>query len=140
MNANRCISKCCALGLVIGLSFLTVGCASLSQSKAGSSYQLADLAGKWTWNQDPWNGNFVLTMDGDKCAGTLDDVYEGTYGDRVKDVTLQGNRVKFTREGKFGSQQWEGKLKKDGKALKIVKGQFSKDNGYKGSFTAEKTE
>jgi len=130
------MSKCCVLGLILGVSFLMVGCASQPQSKAQGSYQLADLTGKWTWNQDPWNGTFVLEMDGDKCAGTLDDVYEGTYGDRIEDVTISDNRIKFTRDGKFGTQQWEGTLARKGGVLRIKDGRWTKDDGYSGSFTA----
>jgi hypothetical protein len=129
--------KYCALGLVIGLSVLMVGCASQPQSKAKSSYQLSNVVGKWSWTQDPWHGDFVLKMDGDSCVGTLNDVYEGTYGDQIKDVTISDNHIKFTREGKFGTQQWEGTLKK-GWGLRIIDGRWTKEGGLSGSFTAKK--
>ena len=138
MNANCGMPKCCALGLVIGLSVFMVGCASQPQSKAHPSYQLSDVVGKWSWTQDPWHGDFVLKMDGDSCAGTLNDVYEGTYDDTIKDVTVSDNRIKFTRDGKFGTQQWEGTLKKKGWVLRIIDGRWTKEGGLSGSFTAKK--
>jgi hypothetical protein len=139
VNANRCMPKRCALGLVIGLSVFVVGCATGPQSKTHPSYyQLSDVIGKWSWTQNPWHGDFVLKMDGDSCAGTLNDVYEGTYGDRIKDVTISDNHIKFTRTGKFGTQQWEGTLKRKGWVLRIIDGRWTKDDGDSGSFTAQK--
>jgi hypothetical protein len=100
MNANCWRPKYCALGLAIGLSVFLVGCATLPSSKSPHSYQLSDIEGTWSWTQNPWHGDFVLKRDGDSCAGTLNDVYEGTYGDRIKDVTILDNHVKFTRANK----------------------------------------
>jgi hypothetical protein len=79
----------------------------------------------------------VLRRDGDSCVGTLNDVYEGTFGDRIADVTVSDNRIKFTRHGTYGVQPWEGILKKKG-VLKIVDGRWTKEGRSSGAFSAEK--
>jgi hypothetical protein len=78
-------------------------------------------------------------MDGDKCCGTLDDVVEGTCGDKIEDVVVTGDHIKLTRNGQYGVQNWEGTLKKEKRVLKIVDGRWLKpDRGITGTFTAEK--
>lgn len=138
MKADHCMLRCGAVGLMLGLSVLLAGCATQPSSRAHPSYQLSDLEGTWSWTQDPWHGDFVLKRDGDSCTGTLDDVYEGTYGDKISDVTISGDSIKFTRNGQFGIQQWEGTLKKDHGVLKIVDGRWTKGRGLFGEFHAEK--
>ena len=138
MKASRCVPRGCGLGLMLGLSVLLVGCATQPSSRAQPAYQLSDLEGTWSWTQDPWHGDFVLRTDGDSCTGTLDDVYEGTHGDKITDVTISGDHVKLTRNGQFGIQQWEGTLKKEHGALKIVDGKWTKGGGLSGAFHAEK--
>lgn len=138
MNANCRTPKYCALGLAIGLSVVMAGCATQPQSASGPSYRLSDVEGKWSWTQDPWHGDFVLKKDGDSCTGTLNDVYEGTFGDKIADVTVSNNHIKFTRDGQYGIQHWEGTLKKKGGVLKIIDGRWTKQGGLSGSFTAEK--
>jgi hypothetical protein len=100
----------------------------------------SELEGKWSWKQDPWHGYFVLNRSGNSYTGTLDDVFEGTYGDVIKDVELSKNNIKFTRDGKFGIQHWQGTLKVEDGLLKIVDGQWTKGGGFSGSFYAEKTD
>lgn len=138
MNANCCTPKYVALGLVIGLSVFSAGCATQPLSRDHPSYRLSDVEGKWSWTQDPWYGEFVLKKDGNSCTGTLNDVFEGTYGDRITNVTVSDSQIKFTRDGRFGIQQWEGTLKKEDGVLKIVDGRWTKGPGLSGPFTAEK--
>ena len=118
------------------VSFIT-GCATQPSFGPGSSYK---IEGKWLWEQDPWHGYFVLNRHGNLYTGTLDDIFEGTYGDLIKDVKISRNYIKFTREGKFGIQYWEGKLEVEDGVLKINDGKWSKERGISGSFYAEKTE
>jgi hypothetical protein len=138
MNANSWVTKCCALGLVLGLSAFFVGCATQPSAQSPPSYQLADMVGTWSWTQGLWHGEFVLTRDGDSCVGTLDDVYERTYGDRITDVTISGDQIKFTRNGAYGVQHWEGTLREENGVLKIVDGRWTKEGGFSGLFSAER--
>jgi hypothetical protein len=75
---------------------------------------------------------------GDSYEGTMNDDREGTKGDRLMDVEITGNDIKFTRVGKHGIQYWQGKLKKKGGQLKIVKGKWEKKTGSRGVFEATK--
>ena len=111
-----------------------------AQPPSGSdhSYQLSDVEGQWTWTQDPWFGDFVIAKDADSYAGTLNDVYEGTYGDRIVDIALSDNHINFTRDGRYGIQYWDGTLKEEEGVLKIVDGRWVKTSGVAGSFRAEK--
>ena len=138
MNGKRCRPGCCALGLAMGLSVLVVGCASSPSSKSPPPYRLSDLEGTWSWTQDPWYGEFVLKKDGDSCTGTLDDVYEQTFGDRIADVVVSDNHIQFTRYGQYGVQKWEGTLTTEEGVLKIADGRWTKMGGAAGAFTAEK--
>jgi hypothetical protein len=45
------------------------------------------VEGKWFWQQIPWHGYFVLVKSADSYTGTLDDVFEGTCGDRELKVS-----------------------------------------------------
>ena len=138
MKANCCIPKCCVLGLAIGLLVFVARGAAQPPSEPDPSYQLSDVEGRWTWTQDPWFGDFVIAKDGDSYAGTLNDVYEGTYGDRIVDIALFDNHINFTRSGKYGIQYWDGTLKEEEGVLKIVDGWWVKTSGDGGSFRAEK--
>jgi hypothetical protein len=138
MNANCRTPKYWALGLAIGLSVFMAGCATQPLSGSRPSYQLSDIEGTWLWTQDPWHGDFVLKRDGDSCAGTLNDVYEGTYGDKIVDVAISNNHIKFTRDGRYGVQHWEGTLKEEDGVLKIIDGRWTKEPGLSGTFSAEK--
>lgn len=140
MNVNRCPRRYCVLGLTVGFSLFFVGCATQPLAKAPRSYQLSDIEGTWSWTQDPWHGDFVLKKDGDSCSGTLNDVYEGTYGDKITDVTISDNHIRFTRNGTYGVQQWEGTLKKEKGVLKIMDGRWTKAGRSSGAFHAEKKE
>lgn len=88
--------------------------------------------------QNPWYGESVLKREGDTCGGTLNDVYEGTYGDKIEDVAVAGNHIQFTRVGQYGVQEWKGILKKEKGVLKIVDGRWAKAGRSSGAFTAEK--
>ena len=122
---------------VVILLPILVGCAV---QPTINSALYSELEGKWSWKQDPWHGFFVLKKTGNSYTGTLDDVFEGTYGDLITDVELSENNIKFTRDGKFGIQYWQGTLKVEDGLLKIVDGQWTKGGGFSGSFTAEKTD
>jgi hypothetical protein len=139
MKANRSMFRGCVLTVAFGMVALLAGCATQPSNKAGASYAVSDVEGRWSWAQGPYNGEFVLKQDGDKCCGTLDDVVEGTYGDKIEDVAVTGDHIKLTRNGQFGVQNWEGTLTKEKGVLKIVDGRWTKvDRGVTGTFTAEK--
>jgi len=139
MCANRGMSRRWGLGVTFGLVALLAGCATQPSGKAGASYTVSDVEGRWSWSQGPYGGEFVLKRDGDKCSGTLDDVVEGTYGDKIEDVVVTDNHIKLTRNGQYGVQNWEGTLTKEKGVLKIVDGRWTKvGRGATGSFTAEK--
>jgi len=140
MNAHYFVPKCSQLTLAAMVSVLIAGCASQLSSKPTMSSQLSEIEGKWSWSQQgPWHGHFVLEKDGDTYAGTLDDISEGTYGDRIANVEVSDDHIKFTRDGAFGIQYWEGTLKTEDGQLKITEGQWEKQGGFaSGSFFAEK--
>jgi len=72
-------------------------------------------------------------------TGTLDDIFEGTYGDQIIDVVISDDHIKFTRDVDFGIQYWEGTLKVEDGQLKITDGRWEKQGGVaSGSFVAEK--
>jgi hypothetical protein len=119
--------------------FEVKGLQTRPQAQTSSVYRLSDVLGTWSWVQDPWHGDFVLKMEGGSCTGTLNDVYEGTHGDKISDVNVSGNHVAFTRRGAFGVQHWEGTLGVEDGVLKILDGRYTKDrSGSSGSFSAEK--
>ena len=128
------------LALAVVVSVFLVGCATQPSSRSGPSSLLFDIEGTWSWDQGPYHGEFVLKKDGDSYSGTLDDVYEGTYGDKIADVEVSGDHIKLTRYGKYGIQYWEGTLKEEDGVLKIADGQWSKGPGISGAFHAEKKE
>jgi hypothetical protein len=140
MHAHYFKSKCLQLGLAVMMSAFILGCATQPSSKPTSSSQLSDIEGKWSWRQNgPWHGNFELHKDGDTCTGTLDDTFEGTYGDRILDVEVSDDHIKFTRDGDWGIQYWEGTLKVEDGRLKIADGRWQKQGGFgSGTFTAER--
>lgn len=138
MNANCLIPKNLQFTLAIVASVFIVGCATQPASGPAASSERFDIEGKWFWSQNPWHGYFVLEKDGDSYSGTLDDIFEGTYDDEISDVNVTDDNIKFTRNGKFGVQHWEGTLKQEDDLLKIVDGQWQKETGSSGRFHAEK--
>jgi len=138
MKANGYMLKHCAWGLAVGLWVFVAPGAAQPLLDANLSYQLSDVEGQWTWTQDPWFGDFVIAKEGDLYTGTLNDVYEKTYGDKIVDIALSDNHLTFTRDGRFGLQYWDGTLKKEAGVLKIVDGRWVKTSGVSGSFYAEK--
>ncbi len=128
--------------LALIVSFFLAGCATQPSSRSGPSFQLFDIEGTWSWDQGPYpyHGEFTLKKDGDSYSGTLDDVHEGTYGDKIADVEVSGDHIKLTRYGGFGIQYWEGTLAEEDGILKITDGQWSKGPGVSGAFYAEKKE
>jgi hypothetical protein len=138
MSTNCGMSKGCVLGLAIGLSVLVVGSTAQASSEPNVSYQFSDVEGAWSWSQDPWFGDFTIQKDGDSYSGALNDVFEGTYGDKVVDVGLWDNHLNFTRDGRYGIQFWDGALTEEDGILKIVEGRWLKPEGDTGPFTAEK--
>jgi endoglucanase len=108
------------------------------RTRASRSYQLSDVVGKWSWSQGRWHGDLVLKLDGDLCMGTLNDVYEGTYDDPIQDVTVVDNCLKFTRQGRYSIQHWEGTLTEEAGALKVLDGRWTSEGGSAGRFVAEK--
>ena len=142
MNSYYFRSRHLQLGLAIMASAFIMGCATEPLSKPTSSSQLSDIEGKWFWSQrGPWHGYFVLKKDGNACTGTLDDIFEGTYGDRILDVDVSDDHIKFTRDGAFGIQYWEGTLQVEDGRLKIIDGRWQKQGTFaSGTFFAEKTD
>ncbi len=103
--------------------------------------EVFDILGKWKWNQGSYNGYFTLTRKNGVISGVLDDIYEGTYGDKILDVKVDGGRISFTRDGRYGIQYWKGLLKEIGGKLIIDDGLYKKKNrdGWR-DFYAEKVE
>jgi len=134
-NAHSFRTEYFQLILAIMVSAFIFGCAA--QPSFGPA-PLSNIEGKWFWKQDPWHGYFVLNKKGNSYAGTLDDIFEGTYGDLLTDVEISNNNIKFTRDGRFGIQRWEGILKVEDGLLKIVDGRWTKGQRISGSFYAEK--
>jgi len=126
MKANGCIPKCCVWGLAVGLLVFAVRGAAQPASESDPSYQLSDVEGQWTWTQNPWFGDFVIEKNANSYAGTLNDVFEGTYGDKIVDIALSDNHLSFTRDGRYGIQYWDGTLKEEEGVLKIVAGRWVK--------------
>jgi hypothetical protein len=137
MSAICRAHRCCALGLAIGLSVLLAGCATQPSSRSHTQCPLSDLEGTWSWSQGSYYGDFVLKKDGNSYTGTVNDIAEGTYGDKIVDVVVSGNHIKFTRDGRFGIQYWEGTLKEEDGVLKIIDGRWTKQPPS-GPLTAEK--
>jgi len=139
MNARCFQPNRLQVALAVIVTFSMAGCATRPASKASPSSPLFDIEGTWSWVQDPWEGEFVLKKEGDAYTGTLDDVFEGTFGDKIADVQVSGDQIKFARYGKFGIQSWEGTLAEEDGHLKITDGQWTKQN-ISGEFYAEKKE
>jgi len=140
MTAHYLRPKCSRLTLTAIVSVVIAGCVTQPSSKPTLSSQSSDLEGKWSWSQQgPWHGHFILEKDGDSYAGTLDDIYEGTYDDKISDVVISDSHIKFTRNGRYGFQYWEGTLKIEDGLLKIIDGRWQKEGGFgSGTFIAEK--
>ncbi len=126
------MTKCGVVVLVAGLFMALAGCAAPS---GASSSNLSNLEGTWSWKQGNNDGELILKKDGASYTGTLNDLSESTFGDKITNVTVVKDRIKFTREGKYGTQEWEGTLKVDNGVLKIVDGRWRKID----TFSAEKT-
>ncbi len=145
MKKYSLITRCVALGLILGISALLTGCSTTPSLSSESSDQHPDLAGKWAWSQEPsapqstdrWQGEFVLEKYGDSYIGELTDSSEGTYGDAIKNVTVVNDQISFTRLGRYGMQQWKGTLKKEDGVLRVVDGQWTK-GGVAGIWSAHK--
>ncbi len=125
------------VALAVLVSISVVGCATRPVSQTDPVAPRFDIEGTWSWVQDPWEGEFVLKKEGSSYSGTLDDVFEGTFGDKIDDVEVSGDKIKFTRYGRFGVQQWEGTLKEQDSRLTITDGRWTK-GGDSGTFYAEK--
>lgn len=138
MSVNYRMCERRILGLAVGLSVLIMAGAAQPSSEPNPSYQLSDMEGQWSWTQNPWFGDFVIEKGRGLYSGTLNDVYEGTYGDRIVDVSLADSQIAFTRNGRYGIQYWQGTLKEEDGVLKIMDGQWVKQSGASGSFSAEK--
>jgi hypothetical protein len=138
MIVNGQASKRWVVGLVIGFSIFIAAGPARCASESSPSYQLADVLGQWSWAQDPWFGDFTIEQDGDTGVGALNDVYEGTYGDRMEDIAIFDNHIYLTRNGRYGLQYWEGNLKEEEGVLKIIDGVWLKPAGDTGPFRAEK--
>ena len=140
MHAHYFGPKCSKLTLAAIVSVFIAGCATQPSSKPTMSSQMSEIQGKWSWSQQgPWHGYFVLEKGGDAYTGTLDDIFEGTYGDRIEDVEVSDDHIKFTRDGDFGIQYWEGTLKVEDGQIKITDGRWQKEGGFgSGKFIAEK--
>lgn len=145
MKKHSLTARCVTLGLILGISVFLTGCATTSSMQSGGSGEHGELTGKWAWTQEiqaplpaaTWQGEFVLEKDGDSYTGTLDDISEGTHGDTIKDVTVVDDQISFTRQGKWGVQQWKGTLKKEDGDLMVVDGQWTK-GGIAGIWSAHK--
>ncbi len=99
----------------------------------------SDIEGRWHWKQDhPWEGYFALTQKGDLYIGTLGDLYAGIYENKIMDVNVTNDNIKFTRYGKHGVQYWQGTLDRSEDQLRIVDGQWGDGSEILGSFSAEK--
>ena len=111
----------------------------ISTFVTGHAAQPSDIEGKWSWKQGPWYGDFVLKKNGGSFTGTLDNVFKGTYGDKISDVEVSKNRIKFTRYGRCGVQYWEGTLALEDDRLKIIDGLWRKEvSDISCCFSAEK--
>lgn len=96
------------------------------------------LSGDWRWEINPYWGYFHITQSGNSFTGTLDDEYEGTRGDKIVGGEIIGNSIKFTREGVYGIQYWEGIVTEVNGTL-IITGRWKVgDSGNWANFTAEK--
>ena len=140
MNAHYFKTKCSQLTLFAIVTVFLAGCANQPFSKPTQSSQLSEIEGKWFWSQNgPWHGYFVLKKEGNTYTGTLDDTFEGTLDDQIENVAISNDHIKFTRNGTFGIQYWQGNLKVEDGQLKIIDGQWEKQGGVaSGSFAAEK--
>ena len=140
MNPHYFGTKCSQSVLLTIVIVFFAGCANQPSSKPIQSSQLSEIEGKWFWSQNgPWHGYFVLKKDGNTYTGTLDDTYEENLGDQIEDVVISNDHIKFTRNGTFGIQYWQGNLKVEDGQLKIIVGQWEKQGGVaSGSFVAEK--
>ncbi len=127
-----------ARGLIVVLSALALGSMARGASEPNGVYQFSDMEGTWAWCQDPWFGDFTIETDGEMCWGTLNDVYEGTYGDQIIDVELWDSTFRFTRSGRYGIQYWGGVLQEVDGVLTMADGYWLKPSGDTGPFTAHK--
>ena len=143
MNTQYFRAKYSLLSLAIIASIFIGGCSTWPLSRKASSSEPYNIEGKWSQQQDgpggPWHGTFVLEKKGNSYAGTLNDLSENTYGDKILDVKVSNEHIKLTRNGRYGVQYWEGKLKEENGQLKIIDGRWKKVV-RPNSFSAEKRE
>ena len=142
MYAHYFGPKSSQLTLAAIVSVFIAGCVTQPSSKPTLSSQMSEIEGKWSWSQQgPWHGYFVLEKGGDAYTGTLDDIFEGTYDDKISDVVISDSHIKFTRNGAFGIQYWEGTFEVEDGLLKIIDGRWQKEGGFgSGTFIAEKVD
>jgi len=140
MNAQCSGPKYSKLTLIVIVTMFFAGCSNLPFSNSTQPSRLSEIEGKWFWSQNgPWHGYFVLKKDGNTYTGTLDDTFEGTNGDRIENVAVSNDHIKFTRNGAYGIQYWEGDLKVEDGQIKIIDGQWKKQGeADSDSFVAEK--
>jgi hypothetical protein len=86
------------------------------------------ISGKWYWAQTsgPYWGYFYITQTAKTFSGTLDDVWEGTYGDKVINGVINGTSFSFTRDGKYGIQFWYGTIDINNGVMEINNGLWQK--------------
>jgi len=90
--------------------------------------QCPTITGTWYWAQTsgPWWGYFYITQTGNTFSGTLDDVWEGTYDDKVINGVIDGTSFSFTRDGKYGIQFWYGTIDTTSGVMEINDGLWQK--------------
>ena len=90
--------------------------------------QPSSISGKWYWEQQPGSfyGYFYIIQTGNTFTGTLDDIGEGTYGDKVINGIMNGTSFSFTRDGKYGIQYWYGTIDINDGVMEINNGLWQK--------------
>jgi len=147
MNTQNSKVQYILLQFVMIAFIFMAGCSSLPFSQQASTSKY-NIEGKWSWQQEgpggPWYGQFVLEKKGNSYVGTLDDTSEGTYGDKITGIKISNEHIRFTRNGIYCIQKFEGDLKEENGRLKIINGQWTDTRWGQDpeplSFSAEKIE
>jgi hypothetical protein len=87
---------------------------------------LLSIARQWSYKIPPYYGSLYLTQNRNMFSGTLEDYWEGTYGDKLVDGKIDSNFIRFTRVGRFGIQYWQGVIT-DNNGILIINGQWRKE-------------